>query len=260
MTLDWVFVTGQIDSFCPVYRRGVELDLSLPLAFTVGLFSTLHCVGMCGGIMGALSYGLSPDIRRATPLFMAFLLIYNSGRILSYGVAGALMGSVGGKLLELLGPGQGHGWLQWGAALIMVLIGLHVAGWLPRLAQVERVGVPLWRLLEPLGRKLMPVTRLPQAFVYGLIWGWLPCGLVYTMLISTATRVGMLDGALYMLAFGLGTLPAVLAMGALAGKLYRVARIPYLKETVGVIIVILGLLTLWFPELLDLSGTPEAAN
>ena len=234
----------------------MNLDLSLPLAFTVGLFSTLHCVGMCGGIMGALSYGLPPGARQKSSAFLAFLLAYNSGRILSYAAAGGLMGSVGGRLLQLLGPGQGHHWLQWGAALIVVLIGLHIAGWLPKLARVERIGVPLWRWLEPLGRRLMPVRSLPWAFVYGTIWGWLPCGLVYTMLISTASRVGPLNGALYMTAFGLGTLPAVLAAGLLAGKLYHLARLPYLRGSVGVIIIFLGVLTLWFPELLDFD--PEA--
>jgi len=208
--------------------------------------------------MGALSYGLPPGARQKTSSFLAFLLAYNSGRILSYALAGGLMGSVGGRLLQLLGPGQGHRWLQWGAALIVVLIGLHIAGWLPRLARVERIGAPLWRRLEPLGRRLLPVKNLPWALVYGMIWGWLPCGLVYTMLISTASRVGPASGALYMTAFGVGTLPAVLAAGLLAGKLYHLARLPYLKVSVGVIIMILGVLTLWFPELLDIdakSGT-----
>ncbi|HEB95717.1 MAG TPA: sulfite exporter TauE/SafE family protein [Sedimenticola thiotaurini] len=231
------------------------MDLSLPLAFTIGLFSTLHCVGMCGGIMGALSYGLAEGIRSRTPRFMAFLLAYSGGRIASYALAGALMGSVGTELLDLLGPGQGHRWLQWMAALFLVLIGLHLAGWLPRLAQVERIGVPLWRRLEPLGRRLMPVNSLPRALAYGLVWGWLPCGLVYTMLLTAASRSGSLQGALYMLAFGLGTVPAVVATGFLAGRLYRFARMPYLREAVGGIIILIGLLTLWFPELLDLAGT-----
>jgi hypothetical protein len=230
------------------------LDLSLPLAFTVGLFSAVHCIGMCGGIMGALSYGLPLELRQNSLRFSLFLLAYNSGRVLSYAAAGALIGLLGGTLLEALGPGQGHRWLQWFAALIMVLIGLHVAGWLPRLAQVERIGAPLWRRLEPLGRRLMPVQSIPQAMAYGAVWGWLPCGLVYTMLISTATKVGPLNGALYMAAFGLGTLPAVVATGLLAGRLYRYANNPYLKVVVGLVIILIGLLTLWFPELLDVTS------
>ena len=226
------------------------MNLSLPLAFTVGLFSALHCVGMCGGIMGALSFGLPARTRQQTALFLLFLLTYNCGRILSYALAGALMGAMGGTLLALLGPGQGHRLLQWVAAMIVILIGLHIAGWLPKMARIERIGVPVWRLLEPLGRRLTPVSSLPRAFAYGLIWGWLPCGLVYTMLISTAGREDLLNGALYMAAYGLGTLPAVLATGLLAGKLYRLARTPYLRVTIGVIIVFMGVLTLWFPDLL----------
>ena len=230
------------------------MDLSLPLAFTVGLFSTLHCVGMCGGIMGALSYGLSREARDSTPRLMLYLAIYNAGRILSYGVAGALVGSVGGKLLEMMGPAQGHRWLQLFAGLFVVLIGLHLAGWLPKLTQVERIGVPLWNRLEPFGRRLMPVDTLARALAYGLVWGWLPCGLVYTMLISTAAHTGPWSGAAYMVAFGLGTMPAVVATGMLAGKLYWLARVPYLRVTVGVVIICLGLVTLWYPELLQLEA------
>ncbi|MET0025563.1 MAG: sulfite exporter TauE/SafE family protein [Sedimenticola sp.] len=227
------------------------MDLSLPLAFTVGLFSSLHCIGMCGGIIGALSYGLTDEVRQSGSRFGLFLLTLSTGRILSYAVAGALLGYLGGTLLEVLEPIQGHRLLQWLAALIMVLIGLHIAGWLPKLSIIERAGVPLWRLLEPVGRSMMPVGTLPRALAYGLVWGWLPCGLVYTMLISTATKSGPVSGALYMMAFGLGTLPSVLVTGMLAGKLYHAARQPYLRIAVGLVVVLMGLASLWFPELLE---------
>lgn len=227
------------------------MDISLPLAFTVGLFSTLHCIGMCGGIMGALSFGLPPETRRQTPRLLLYLLIYNLGRILSYAAAGALMGAAGWTLLAVIGPGQGHRLLQWLAALILVLIGLHIAGWLPRLAGVERFGVPIWRLIEPWGRRLMPVKSPIRALAYGLVWGWLPCGLVYTMLLASTSSQSPVGGALYMAAYGLGTLPAVIATGILAGQLQKVVRTPYLREFIGVMIVVLGLLTLWYPELLD---------
>lgn len=229
------------------------MDLSLPLAFSVGLLSALHCAGMCGGIIGALSFGLPSAIRENSTLFFSYLLMYNGGRIVSYTVAGAVMGSVGSRLLQILGQGQGHLWLQWAAAVIVILIGLHIAGWLPRLASVEQIGVPLWRMLEPIGRRLMPVNTPLRALGYGLVWGWLPCGLVYTMLLSSASKTGSLEGALYMLAFGIGTLPAMLATGLLAGKLYRVARTAYLKTVVGFVIIVLGVLTLFYPQLLKLA-------
>ncbi len=243
-----------------LFDYGVVLDLSLPLAFTVGLFSTLHCIGMCGGIMGALSFGLPASLRQSSARFSLFLLAYNGGRVISYAIAGALLGWIGEALFGVLGAGQGHRLLQWFAALFLVLIGLHIAGWLPRLAQVERVGVPLWRHLEPLARRLMPVQTIPKALLYGAVWGWLPCGLVYTMLLSTAAKVGPVNGALYMAAFGLGTLPAVVATGLLAGRLYRFAGNPYMKSVVGLCIILMGLVTLWFPDLLDVTIHPETVN
>jgi sulfite exporter TauE/SafE len=122
-----------------------------------------------------------------------------------------------------------------------------VAGWLPRLTLIERIGVPLWRYLEPLGRRLLPVQSPLMALLYGAVWGWLPCGLVYTMLIATTAQADPLYGALHMAVFGLGTLPAVAATGMLAGRLYALMRMPYLKAVIGVIIVALGMVTLLFP-------------
>ncbi|PUE03140.1 MAG: hypothetical protein C3L25_00290 [Candidatus Sedimenticola endophacoides] len=223
------------------------VDLSLPLAFTVGLFSSLHCIGMCGGIIGALSYGLSPEVRRQAGRMAIYLLALSAGRVLSYALAGALLGSMGEVLQGVAGSGQVHLWLRWAAALIMVLIGMHIAGWLPRLAMIERLGVPLWARLEPLGRRLMPVQTPGRAVAYGMLWGWLPCGLVYTMLLSAVGQTGAVGGAVYMLVFGLGTLPGVLLTGLLAGKLYQFARRPYLREMVGSLVMLMGLVTLWVP-------------
>jgi uncharacterized protein len=233
---------------------GPHMDLALTLAFAVGLLSSLHCIGMCGGIMGALSYGLPLGVRQRFASLSAYLLLYSLGRILSYAMAGALMGLLGRGLFAFLGGEGARHWLQWAAGLIMVAIGLNLAGWWPRLAHIERLGAPLWRRLEPWGRRLLPVHSGPQALLYGMIWGWLPCGLVYTMLLSSVTRSGGLEGALYMAAFGIGTLPAALATGALTARLHRAAGTPYLKQAVGGMIALFGLITLWYPELLDQGG------
>jgi len=191
---------------------------------------------------------------------MLFLLLYSLGRISSYALAGALIGFLGEGLLELMGASGGRRWLQWGVALMMVAIGLHLAGWLPRLILLEKLGGPLWRYLEPLGRRLMPVRTLPQAFAYGAVWGWLPCGLVYTMLIAAIAKVDALQGALYMVFFGLGTLPAILATGFLAGRLYQLASQPMLRLGVGLFIVFLGLLTLWYPEVITFNAYEGASS
>ncbi|HEY0634427.1 MAG TPA: sulfite exporter TauE/SafE family protein [Gammaproteobacteria bacterium] len=162
----------------------------------IGLFSTLHCLGMCGGIMGALTFSLPAEVRQDKSRLGQFLFAYNLGRISSYALAGALLGSLGGSLFALLSPRAGYLVLQVGAALMMTGVGLYLAGWFPRFARIERLGEPLWRRLEPFGRRLLPVRHPLRALLYGMIWGWLPCGLVYTALLLTVTSGDALAGAL----------------------------------------------------------------
>lgn len=216
------------------------------LAFVVGLLSALHCIGMCGGIVGALSFSLPVQVRQDWRRFLSFLLAYNAGRVLSYALAGAVFGSLGGVLIGAGGHVWLHDALRWLAALLMVGIGLYIAGWFPRFGLIERIGEPVWHHLEPLGRRLMPVTSLPRAGLYGAVWGWLPCGLVYTMLISTPAQGGWLAGALYMALFGLGTLPPLIATGLFAGRLYRFSGDNRLQILAGLTVVALGLFTLLF--------------
>ncbi|KPV39054.1 hypothetical protein AN478_12115 [Thiohalorhabdus denitrificans] len=219
---------------------------ALPAALVLGLFSSLHCVGMCGGIMGALTMGLSPEVRGDRRRLLLYVGGYNLGRILSYALIGALVGAVGAGLFAVIDPERGPMVLRSIAALLVAAVGLHLAGWFPRFATVERLGVPLWRRLEPLGRRLFPVSSLPAAFAYGLIWGWLPCGMVYSAVILAAGQGGALPGALFMLAFGIGTLPAVAGAGAAAGLVARLRRIPHLSRVLGLILVVLGLAGFWY--------------
>ena len=216
------------------------------LAFGVGILSALHCVGMCGGIVGALSFSLPADLRARPRRLAAFLLAYNLGRISSYAVAGALFGWLGAALIA---DGT-QVWLSNGlralAAVAMVGIGLYIAGWLPRLAFLERLGAPLWRVLEPLGRRLLPVRSLPRAALFGAVWGWLPCGLVYTMLIGSPAQGGAVEGALYMALFGAGTLPVMLAAGLVAGRLYRMGQDRRFQAAAGVAVILIGLSILHF--------------
>ena len=132
------------------------------------------------------------------------------------------------------------------AALVVVGIGLSIGGWWPRLAIVERAGAPLWRRLEPWARRLLPVRTLPRAALFGAVWGWLPCGLVYGMLIGAPAQGGAAAGALYMTLFGVGTLPVLLAAGLLAGRLYRLGQDRRFQAAAGLLVIILGLSTLQF--------------
>ncbi len=180
---------------------------------------------MCGGIVGALTFSLPIETRRDWPRLVLFLLAYNVGRVASYALAGAAFGWLGQAVMATGHAAWPHRVLQWLAALVMVGIGLYIAGLVPalRASRAYRRATVAMRL-EPMGRRLLPVATLPRALIYGAVWGWLPCGLVYTMLIATPAQGGPAAGALYMALFGLGTLPAMLAVGLLAGRLHAWAR------------------------------------
>lgn len=217
----------------------------LSIAFTLGLFSTLHCLGMCGGIIGALTLSLPPAVRAARWRLLSYVGAYNIGRIVSYALAGALFGAFGQRLFQALSPSYGHLLLQGLAALVLASIGLYLAGWFPRFAGIESLGAPLWRWLEPLGRRLLPVRSPAHALLFGAIWGWLPCGLVYSALLWTSTAGDAQTGALTMLAFGAGTLPGVMSAGVFTGWLTRVTRLPYVRQGAGVALIVLAVISLW---------------
>ena len=220
------------------------MEYSLLFALTVGFFSTLHCLGMCGGIIGALSFSLPEPIRQNRWRALPYLLAYNIGRILSYATAGALIGYLGMAVFTNISPKYGHTVLQWIAALFMIAIGLYLAGWFPRFALLENLGKPLWRKLEPLGQRLLPVKSPVQALVFGLVWGWLPCGLVYAAIVYAAASGGAVNGAMFMAFFGLGTLPTVLSAGILAHWVARLSQMPQLRRGAGIFIILLAVLTL----------------
>lgn len=220
------------------------VEYSLVAAFLVGLFGGVHCVGMCGGIVGTLGLGL-PEPVRARPLAtLPYLLMYNAGRILSYTVAGVLMGGIGALATHWLAIREAQLLLQVIAGLFMIAMGLYLGGWWLGLVKLERGGGLVWRRIEPFARRVMPVRGPGQAFVLGALWGWLPCGLVYSVLIWSVASGSALEGGLLMLSFGAGTLPNLLAMGLFAASLSRWLRRPTARHLAGLTVILLGLLTL----------------
>lgn len=211
-------------------------------ALVVGLLGGGHCIGMCGGIVGALGAGHGS---RSHLDQLPLLLAYNLGRLASYALAGALVGGLGFLLAEQLPIQKTQQGLLLVAGLFMVLLGLYLGGWLRWLNYLERAGGGLWRRIEPLGRRLLPVRHPGQALLVGGLWGWVPCGLVYTMLANALAAGGALPGAGLMLAFGLGTLPNLLLMGVLAGAAARLVRSPRVRQLAGVTVIAFGLVTLW---------------
>jgi len=211
-------------------------------AFMVGLLGGVHCVGMCAGIVGTLTLGLPTGIRSSLPRLFPFQLSYNLGRMAGYGVAGAVVGGLGRVMVSLLPVQRG---LYGLAAVFMILLGLYLAGWWPALARLEQLGAGLWRRIEPLGRKLLPIQGLGQALGVGFIWAWIPCGLVYSVLIWALAAGGAAQGALLMVAFGLGTLPTLLGLGMLAGAAARLTEQLWMRRLAGVLVLAFGLQALW---------------
>ena len=209
-------------------------ELSLFAALLVGFSGGVHCVGMCGGIVTALS--LQPGKRQP----FGFHLAYNLGRIASYTAAGALAGLIGSAafLSDTLYPLQQTLYLL--AQLMLILLGLYLAGLNHAVLVIERWGGKLWTRLQPLFSRLLPVRSLPQALVAGVLWGWLPCGLVYSVLVAALATGSAIKGAMLMLAFGLGTLPNLLAMGWLAESLKRLAQDKRVKLVAGMVVAGFG--------------------
>ncbi len=210
-------------------------------AFLMGLFGALHCVGMCGSIMGVLTLSLPTPIRTRPGRLAAYLFWYSSGRLLSYALAGALAGAFGAGIVGTLFPRHARLVLLLLTSGAMLAVGFHLAGWFPGLRHVEQLGAPLWQRLEPLGRRLLPVRHPFQALLYGLLWGWLPCGLVYSALFIALGQGGWLPGMIFMFLFGLGTLPAMLFTGFFAERMMRLARNPALRQWAGLALILLAL-------------------
>jgi sulfite exporter TauE/SafE len=236
----------------------IAFTTSYLVAFTMGLFSSMHCIGMCGSIIGTLTLSLSPEIRSKKTLLFPFVFNYNIGRITSYTMAGALAGIIEALITMPMGEINGHRLLQLLSAAIMTGAGLYIAGWFPRFAYIEKLGLHFWKKIEPFGRKLIPVKSRTQAYLFGMVWGWLPCGLVYAALALAATAGDISKSALTMLSFGLGTLPAVMGVGIMTGILTRLSRMQRFKQAIGLFMVALALLAA-FPSLNPMAFTTHTA-
>ncbi len=189
--------------------------------FAAGLAAGVHCVAMCGGIVAAF------DSKRVIPIRAAMgrerqewgrRIAFNLGRISTYAAAGAAAGALGAAAYAA-GVLPLQETLQIATYVLLVVVGLYLAGAGPLLSRIEALGLPLWRRIQPLAARLLPARTLPQAFLAGLAWGGLPCAMVYAALGAATFSGGADRGALGMAAFGLGTLPFLLAAGWLASRL-----------------------------------------
>lgn len=218
-------------------------SLAFSTAIVLGLLGGGHCMGMCGGIAATVGMGSA-----SSPQRLIMLLSYNSGRILSYTIAGALIGS----LSWLVRDQPLMLFIRTLAGLMLILMGLYVAQWWQGLLKIESAGSLLWRFIQPLAGKFLPAKNIGQAFVLGGLWGWLPCGLVYSTLIWASAAADWQQSALLMAAFGLGTLPALLITGLLAQQFQQLLQKQLTKSLFGLLIILFGLYTIPWQGLLSI--------
>lgn len=192
----------------------MNYDITFFTLFLLGFFGGTHCVGMCGGLSGAFALQLPPHLNR-----LGLIVLLNLGRISSYVLIGLIVGLVGQIGISL----DDTRWLQNGlyiaANMLLLLLGLYLAGLSTAATQIERIGRPIWKRLNPILNRLLPIKSVPACFGVGMLWGWLPCGLVYSASLYALGSGNAVQGGLYMLAFALGTLPNLLAMGIFAAQL-----------------------------------------
>jgi sulfite exporter TauE/SafE len=216
----------------------------LPLlgsALVLGLLGGGHCLGMCGGLMGALTLAIPPEQRGRR---LRLLLAYNLGRITSYACAGLLLGLAGWAVAS--SPAALA--LRVLAALLLIAMGLYLAGWWSGLTRIEALGRGLWRHIQPVASRLLPVSSLPRALLLGALWGWLPCGLVYSTLLWAASQGNAGYSAALMLAFGVGTWPVLLATGLAAERVNALLRRRSVRVAGGVLVMLFGVWTLPGPH------------
>lgn len=206
-------------------------DFSFISAFLVGLAGGVHCVGMCGGIVGAFTYAI-PKGAAVLP----YTLAYNSGRIFSYIIAGCITGGAGFLFAQQLD--QGIVILQFISGLFLCFLGLYIAGWWQGLNKVEKLGLHLWKVIRPWSKKLLPFKRPIYALPYGMIWGWLPCGLVYSVLTWSLASGSIKQGAMIMAGFGLGTLPIMILMALGFDKIKHLLQHPKTKIIMGMLLLL----------------------
>lgn len=220
-------------------------NLTLGAALLLGLAASGHCLVMCGGISAALGVATAkgPDGRPRTMLLAGYQL----GRTLSYALAGLLLGGALGSLVGLLDIEAVRRGLRALSAVALLLAALVAFGRVR--APAFGAGRFLWPRLAPIGRRLLPVTSLPRAIAFGMVWGWMPCGFVYTVLVIATLQLDALGAAATMIAFGLGTAPAMIATALGARHLARYTAGPSGKRVAGVVLVASAALTLFGPWL-----------
>lgn len=209
-------------------------EISFLAAFAIGLAGGAHCIGMCGGITLALQSAVP-----AGKSSYSYTLAYHFGRIFSYSIAGAIAGTLGN--IATHANALGFSILTALSAALLILLGCYIGQWYMGITHLEKLGGILWRRIQPLAKRFIPFKTPLHSAAYGAVWGFLPCGLIYSTLSWALTTGSSINGALVMLAFGLGTLPAMLAVSFGASSIAAIFRHNIARQVIAISLVSFGL-------------------
>lgn len=227
------------------------LENALFTALLMGFFGSTHCVAMCGGIVGMLSQADSGSglIKTSTTA-----IAYNVGRVVSYSAIGLLAGTIGMLAFKSIDSASLYTFSRIFTGVFMLAFGFYLLGWWNFLTYLEKKGQFLWKKISPLTKRLLPIRSAHHAFLIGLLWGWLPCGLVYSAVAWSLSSSSPIDGALLMLFFGLGTLPTLLTMGIASQKLAQIKSSVLVRNISGGIIIVFAIMHLFSISFLQTHG------
>lgn len=220
------------------------MEYSYFAAFLVGLMGSAHCIGMCGGFMAALSSQI-PTFDHESRLFtiLKFQLTYGIGKIISYSIAGILCGAITSSIHSLFEIKFYLIFLRFFAGFMMIIAGLYISNIWRGLTYIEKFGYYFWQKIQPFSKNLLPINSLGKAFNAGLIWGWLPCGLVYSMLTWAIASASMIKGGMILMSFGIGTLPVLVLTGIAAKNLALLVQHKTIQLISGLALILFGFQT-----------------
>lgn len=220
--------------------------IALTAAALSGLFGSLHCAAMCGGIASGLG-SCGGSARSNLPLSLRL----NAGRIGGYVLAGCAVGAFGAGLLHLARDSGIGLVLRVLSGLALITVALRLLDFHKKYKFLGNAGAMLWRGLAPLQRRLLPATTPTRQYLAGMLWGWLPCGLSSSLLLAAWLQADILNAALLMAAFGLGTLPAMLPLTWSGAQWSRRLAQPVWRRSGAAVVMMAGVLTMAAPLLLQ---------
>lgn len=215
----------------------MSLTTLLISAFAMGILGSGHCVSMCGGIASLAGY-VTAGTSTVSKSWRIFC--FNFGRLTSYTLIALLLSTLIHSFEDLIGMHFIGKSFEILAGILLCSIGLYLAGWWKGIRIIERQGHRVWQLLMPLAKRFLPIKNPSHAFIVGIFWGWLPCGLLYSALSLSLLATQPWQSTLTMVAFGLGTLPSMLLAGHLSAQLKEWTQNPLVRTSLGIIFITFG--------------------